>query len=135
MAKQFRDFNEKFKVYTGGVLKFITKQGGHIAKSDIEACISWEAASGQVIDMNGYSASTIVFAVYDAPDAEQWQKFRVGMKGLNTKEKLYALAWYILEAESRLFTSHVRDQIRVGNYLGALRRSGHLDSHLKVVKL
>lgn len=134
MAKEFKTFDKKYAKLMGGALKFIRKQGGSIAGSDIEEFTHWPDPIRQQFT-EAYEHSQIRFAVYEAPDADEWQKFRVGLKGLSTKEKLYCLSWWWLHASDILFTDFNRDKIRVNNYLGALKRSGHLDSNLRVVKL
>jgi len=134
MAKEFKDFDKKYAKLMGGALNFIRKQGGSIASEDIAACTHWpEQYMGKFTE--AYSVAQIRFAVYESPDAEEWQKFRVGLKGLNTKEKLYCLMWWHVHAYELLHTDPSRDVIRVNNYLGALKRSGHLDINLKVAKL
>lgn len=89
----------------------------------------------------GYSQGTVSYAVYHTPDALEWQKFRVSLKGLNTYEKLYALMWYWdthVEAANNMTMTQIQNvyhqTVRVNNYLGALKRSGHLNSELRVVK-
>jgi len=87
-----------------------------------------------------YSMSSIRFAVYEAPGADEWQKFRVSLKGLTTREKLYALMWYwevhiaVGAGSHKSPEDWSREIIRVNNYLGALKRGGQLDSALRVVK-
>ncbi len=134
MAKEFKAFDKKYAKLAGGALNFIRKLNGSIAREDIEECTHWpEELMGKFVDY--YPIPIIRFAVYDSPDAPEWQKFRVGLKGLNTKEKLYCLMWWQLTAYGTLFTDRNRDIIRVNNYLGALKRSGHLDHNLRVAKL
>jgi hypothetical protein len=137
MAKEFKDFDKKYAHLAGTALKTIIKAGGPIAQEDIAQCDHWPEMRNFTEE---YSISTIRFAVYEAPGAEEWQQFRVSLKGLTTREKIYALLWY--------WDAHVapgagasisveawsREIIRVNNYLGALKRGGQLDSALRVVK-
>jgi len=74
---------------------------------------------------------------------EDWQRIRLSMKGLPTHEKLLVLKkwWdgqYLVASSfptacerSALWTA---TQIQVGNYLGALRRGGQLDSLNRIKK-
>lgn len=70
-----------------------------------------------------YSTQQIKDAVYLADDAEEWQKFRVSLKGLDTKCKLWALSCYKQRHGDIALT-----RLRVNNYLGALKRGGQLSS-------
>jgi hypothetical protein len=78
-----------------------------------------------------WSQEKVQHAVYHAISAEDWQLFRVSMKGLSTSEKLYMLynRHVCLDA-----SSYELEAIRIGNYIGALVRGGQLDSNYKVVK-
>ncbi len=129
MAKEFKVYDQKYKKLTGGALKWMFSKTGWPQGTEIADIEGWD-----LFQTDAYNASQIRWAVYDSPDAEEWQKFRVGMKGLSTKEKLYALKWWLTNATNLLYTSYDRDLIRVHNYLGALKRSGHLDASLKIVK-
>ena len=137
MAKEFKDFDVKYKGLAGTALKTIESIGGKIAWEDINACDHWPYMQQFTED---YSMSTIRFAVYHSPGAEEWQKFRVSLKGLKTREKMYALSWYWdchIAPGAGASISHEhwsREIIRVNNYLGALKRGGQLDSELRVVK-
>lgn len=48
-----------------------------------------------------------------------WQRFRLSLKGLATEEKLERLAQWPIRDRA--------DQVRVWNYLNALKRGGQLD--------
>ena len=137
MAKEFKDFDVKYKPFAGKGLVEIVRLGGHIAQDDIAACDHWPHKDRFTED---YSMQSIRYAVYEAPGAEEWQKFRVSLKGLTIREKLYCLMWYwdthiepgISAYESVNEWSH--QVMRINNYLGALKRGGQLDSDLRVVK-
>jgi hypothetical protein len=137
MAKEFQQFNRKYAKLAGTALKFITSVGGQIPQEDIDDLDQWDSTEYPFTE--DYSHEKVRYCVYEAPDADNWQMFRVSLKGLNTKEKLYALSWWIVNASTiaheRLATNPARDLVRVNNYLGALKRSGHLDANLKVAKL
>lgn len=81
-----------------------------------------------------YPMSEIVYAVYMAPDHEEWQQFRASLKGQSTKMKLARL-WLYLQSE-RCKAESIRSrnlcEIRVSNYLGALVRGGQLNTKYEV---
>jgi hypothetical protein len=137
VAKEFKDFDKKYAHLAGTAIKTIVKEGGHIARGDFDECDHWPWMKHFTEE---YSISTIRFAVYEAPGAEEWQQFRVSLKGLTTREKIYALLWYweIHVAPGAGASISVeawsREIIRVNNYLGALKRGGQLGSTLRVVK-
>ena len=60
--------------------------------------------------------------VADAVDNEQWQRFRISLKGLTTEEKIKRLEDYM---EGNFDKEELRLRlIRVDNYLKALARGG-----------
>lgn len=137
MAKEFKDFDAKYKRLAGTALLLIAIRGGKIYPSDILSCDSWPYLDKFTED---YSQSSIRFAVYEAAGAEDWQKFRVSLKGLTTREKIYALGWYwdthiAPGAGAYKSVNEWSHQVmRINNYLGALKRGGQLDSQLRVIK-
>lgn len=128
MAREFKLFDVRFAKLAGTALKTIEAKGGKIPREDITACDHWPHPFLEKFT-EAYSKNQVAYAVYTTPDADEWQRFRVSLKGLNTYEKLYALAWYW---DYNQGTSQVI--VRVNNYLGALKRSGHLNQELRVVK-
>lgn len=138
MAKEFQLYSRKYAKLAGTALKTILTQENtpddDRVRDVINGITEWPYMHHFT---ETYSISLIHYAVYEAPDTEEWQKFRVSLKGLSTREKLFCLGWYwdYHVSPSILRTYTVRfELIRVNNYLGALKRSGHLDSNLKVVK-
>lgn len=137
MAKEFKEFDKKYSKLAGTALLQIESVGGKIAKEDIAASDHWPHMDRFTEE---YSTSTIRYAVYEAPGAEEWQKFRVSLKGLTTREKLYALGWYYDMHVSVGSGAHMtredwsRHILRINNYLGALKRGGQVNSQLQVVK-
>ena len=82
----------------------------------------------------------IRFCVYEADDVENWQRFRVALKGLSTHEKLLMLRRRFEKYKDSI---HVTSQgypfarvekCRVDNYLGALVRGGQLNSDHEIVR-
>jgi len=70
--------------------------------------------------------------IAQAVDNEEWQKFRVSMKGHTTQTKLDMLCWYVNEEgehnhDGDHFDTAACDVcIRVDNYIKALCRGGQL---------
>lgn len=132
MGKLFKDYDKKYSKFAGTALKTIASLGGHIASEDITSIDRWHYIYRF---SEAYTREQIHEAVYSS---EVWQMFRVSLKGLTTREKLYALGWYwdvyispgmlVIGADTKL------QIVRVNNYLGALKRGGFLDSQLHVIK-
>jgi hypothetical protein len=59
--------------------------------------------------------------IAEAVDDEEWQKFRLSLKGISTKEKLDKLVDYY-----HTETNQQTVDIRVDNYLKALARGGQI---------
>lgn len=123
---KFKMYDDKYRHLMGTALKTIEKLSGKVAKSDIAMHDRWPHEPGS------YTMIQIHWAVYNSPDAEEWQRFRVSLKGLSTQEKLYCLAWR--QVEERPHDKLVLERIRVDNYIGALVRGGQLNSKLEVVR-
>ncbi len=88
---------------------------------------------------HGYFQPTqqrVVDAVYSAPTAHEWQRFRVSMKGQPTSVKLVRL-----EARWAHNTRHRHSEddefkwetVRIMNYIGALKRGGQLNDDLEII--
>lgn len=139
MAKEFELYNRKYAKLAGTALKTIVKRGGSIAREDFDAIKGWDESVFGKIDED-HTIGRIRLAVYTSNDAEQWQQFRVSLKGLSTREKLYCLMNYWLMHVSDGAGAHVSKEawenhkIRVWNYLGALKRGGQLNSQLMIVR-
>jgi len=75
-------------------------------------------------------------AVKDAVADDYWQRYREGLKGLSTEQKLDKLRSYLDDGIlwSRDTTGYLQYELRVSNYINALKRGGQLDSDLKVVR-
>jgi hypothetical protein len=127
MTKRFKEYDVELSQYKGTALFMIKQKGGSIAREDINEIKGWDEKTFG--DYTIFPQDRVQFAVYHAEDHVEWQKFRVGLKGLTTKEKLYCLQWYTVHNEDNLHTD-----VRVHNYLGALIRGGQLDSELRIVR-
>ena len=123
MAKEFKDYDKKYEYLKGTALTCIQLLQGRILRSDIDTITAWG------LPVRRYSNDAIRQAVYFAEGADKWQRFRVRLKGLSTKEKLYCLTWYLADKNNSELAN-----IRVSNYLGALKRGGQLNDKYEVVR-
>ena len=128
MVKEFKDFDTIFAANRAQTMNNIEKSHGKIAAEDWVDKKSWYEFAPNWVYQSSFVHSEISFAVYYSDDSEDWQKFRVGLKGLVTEAKLYCLAWYYSQEPTEL------KRLRVNNYLGALVRGGQLNSDLKIVR-
>jgi alkylated DNA repair dioxygenase AlkB len=121
----FKDFDTKYP------------QNTFLEGEDREALL--EAAGAIKRWEHGYFQPTqqrVVDAVYSASTAEEWQRFRVSMKGQPTSVKLVRL-----EARWAYNTIHRHSEdeefklecIRIMNYIGALKRGGQLNDDLEII--
>lgn len=122
MSKEFKEYDKKFSRLTATALSTIEKTEGVVDSERIARCNRWPH------EVRDWDQDTVQYAVYQAPRAEEWQMFRVSLKGLDTKTKLFCLDWY-LEHSTYEFTP-----VRVDNYIGALVRGGQLNCRLEVVR-
>lgn len=124
--KRFKEYDVELSQYKGTALYQIKQRGGSTAREDINEITGWdESVFGKY---TVYPQSEVQAAVYDTPDHLEWQKFRVGMKGMTSKEKLYCLQWLLVHDERQV------TKVRVHNYLGALIRGGQLNAKLEIVQ-
>lgn len=144
MGQRFKAYDAKFRRYAGTALNTVKAdmQAHHgVSSKEVDEAVALIAGWPHMEKFTeDYSREQIAYAVYDSLEADHWQKFRVSLKGLSTKEKLYCLAYYwrteVTDA-LKLSTEHEavqRDIIRVNNYLGALKRGGQLDGNLTIIK-
>lgn len=124
-AKLFKMYDVKYARFKGTAFKELALQIGDVPYRELSTFEWNQDALG--IRYRTYNVEDVHRAVYHSANAERWQKFRVSLKGLSTREKLYCLADYWKHC-SRCFTN----EIRVNNYIGALIRGGQLSSDLKV---
>lgn len=134
MAKEFKDYDKKF-----GYL-----QGKTLAYEDDDMHFDLEGAEYEdawLEPVKQWTREQIRHAVYFAPDAENWQRFRVSLKGFSTKQKLYRLQFRLAYMQRRCSGPEweesdmlQNEQIRIDNYIGALIRGGLLNQKLEVIK-
>lgn len=128
MAQEYKEFDKKYAENVGMTFKNICKEMGYPAIEDYINKRSWyDFMPGWQYNIHG--RDEIRDVVYRAPDAEDWQRFRVGLHGLSTQTKLYCLAWYYSSPSSTYWY-----KIRIDNYLGALIRGGQLNDKLEILK-
>lgn len=102
----------------------------------------------RVLDRWPYKVSSwpqefVQACVYQVSTTEEWQRFRVAMKGLSTFEKLGMLDNRYKERVKPLesdnpdgptWVEYKIEKCRIDNYIGALVRGGQLNSDLEIVK-
>ena len=138
MAQEFKNYDKVYKSYENCTL---TYEQNHKDFNWCEANLEtkWEYPLGS------YTAEEIALAVYgmheltigDMLGAQAWQKFRVSLKGNTTSQKLYRLKFRLNRAKRMYATNQPllrQEQIRIDNYIGALKRGGLLTLELRVIK-
>lgn len=135
MGQRYKEYDKKYKSLIGTALANIVRLGGRIAREDIDSIEGWDE-DGLKLYYQPYQHEFVTWAVYDCLTADEWQRFRVSLKGLSTREKLYCLMhrWVMLDMQDRKGIDAKIERCRICNYLGALKRSGHLDAELRVVR-
>lgn len=130
MAKEFKDYDKKYAKYQCTILA--------------EEPVTEEELQREALMMthwpyrvaSTWGPTTIRHAVYLALSAEEWQKFRVSMKGMNTHQKLYRLKkrydTRVLNAVAKTIEWDY-ERCRIDNYIGALVRGGKLNRQLEIV--
>lgn len=74
-----------------------------------------------------HSNERIRECVYFIYDAEEWQLFRVSLKGLTTQQKLRMLELRYDTWITSIYNETARvEKVRIDNYIGALVRGGQL---------
>ena len=129
MAKEFKDYNKKYREYEGKLFAY----EGEIKTFEVQ---KWFRGKDTVV----YSNEEVRVAVYLSESAEEWQKFRVSLKKFSTSAKLTRLEyrWHYMHnlyARNKIdeYELHL-EEIRIDNYIGALRRANMLNSNFEVIK-
>jgi hypothetical protein len=65
--------------------------------------------------------------IKEAVDNEEWQKFRLSLKGTQTSSKLSSLRQYLAEGLRLNLLEYNLRKTRVDNYLKALARGGQIE--------
>jgi len=125
MSKEFMNYNKEFK---------------HLERTDSMESLQMQEASKKCNiwpwKVDQWPQDAVQYAVYEAENFIEWQKFRVSLKGQSTRMKILRLALYKAQA---LVIYHRQEYLdvelcRVDNYLGALVRGGQLNSDYEVVR-
>lgn len=124
MAKEFQAFNKKYK---------------HLIRTDAAEDNTMRMAAELMNKwphpVNKWTADQVRFAVYFSPGSDNWQQFRVSLKGQSTRMKLARLDLRYIAAQGSDFESDWElEKIRIDNYIGALVRGGQLNSKLEVIR-
>lgn len=122
MAKEFKNFDKKYKMGSDSDLSAKELEEARKITSWPFAIVYW-------------SLKEIRHAVYEAEGFEEWQKFRVSMKGQSTQVKLYRLKQRAIEMGEKFKDNYEQERIekcRIDNYIGALVRGGQLNIELVI---
>lgn len=116
MAKEFKEYDKLYKELRGILLK---------GESTPDALTHWPYIS----ELKKSSHQTTREAVYLTNGAEQWQQFRVSLKGFSTEIKLGRLKnrW-----DQNIYNPI--EIIRINNYIDSMKRSGLINLHGQVIK-
>lgn len=140
MAREFKEFDDKYYAYKGKFFYYEDTRVLYALAQETAKCFRGDNVA--VVHTN----ADIRHAVYFGEGFEEWQKFRVSLKGCNTAMKLVRLEW-----RWNYFEAHVGkidsigkleiteelwrlEQIRIDNYIYALRRGGQLNSQFKIAR-
>lgn len=105
----------------------------------------WLYRGSSAEERNGYTCwpnpvtqwpqSQVQLAVYNSITSEEWQRFRVCMKGCTTSEKLYMLHNRLATLCGPSDDDAQLELCRIDNYIGALVRGGQLSNDGKYTVL
>lgn len=124
MVQEFKDYDKLYSKFKGKFMPYETGQGFCEMMAEADQIKNWPYKVGS------YSNAQIREAVYFASGAEEWQQFRVSLKGFNTHEKLARL--YFRRGHFMKTQLQDLEVLRIDNYLGALVRGGQLDTNHNV---
>lgn len=122
MAKEFKNFDKKYK--KGSDSDLTSKELAIASKITF-----WPFA------LDSWTIDFVRYAVYEAEGFEEWQKFRVSLKGQSTQVKLYRLEDRAIKMHELYKDNYEQERIekcRIDNYIGALVRGGQLSTGLVV---
>lgn len=130
MVQEFKDYDKVYSKFKGKFLEYERGEAFGEMMAECDRVVAWSLAVGK------YSHAEIREAVYFAEGWEEWQKFRVSLKGFNTKEKLarlwYRYGYFNCAAAEQLKGLAALEKLRIDNYIGALVRGGQLSTKLEV---
>lgn len=146
MSQKFKEYDKKFSAFYNTILET------DITQEQAEIINEWKYHKDIIL----WTRAQIADAVYNSKSAENWQKFRVSLKGNSTRLKLLRLqrryesnviraslaveyeykfedinyGWQYKGEEDEIFY----EKVRIDNYIGALRRQMSLNADYCVVK-
>lgn len=133
MAKEFKQWDKAFSKDQIDSCRVIWLRS---TEPSFENRTSEDGWFEKALEHMGYTAVGIQearYAVYEADGFKEWQLFRVAMKGLTTKEKIFMcrMRWACnvdnaAEDEDISHSEIVTEMHRIWNYIGALKRGGQL---------
>lgn len=141
MAKEFKAFDHLYREYRGEYFGYEKDCDGkvwiHLLEDDaVKVTGCWRGKDVAKI----YTNKEIREAVYFADGFEVWQKFRVSLKGNSTAVKLKRLQYRWKHFEELCGSGIVTEerlkleQIRIDNYIYALRRGGQLNAQFEIAR-
>lgn len=114
MAGEFKEYDKKYRKLQGSFLE-----------GEAQVRAGGDGTFFFPQEMQKPSHEEIRHAVYFAPGAEDWQRFRVSMKTMKTRVKLARLnnRWIrkVVEQQNEF------ERIRIINYVDSMKRSGLID--------
>lgn len=135
--QQFKEFDLKFSAFKNTILE------KNICVADADNIYDWKYHKDIIL----WTRAQIAEAVYLSATAEEWQKFRVSLKGNSVRLKLLRLQKRYEERITRKFEGInygwqykgeedivFLEKVRLDNYIGALRRQMSLNAEYKIVK-
>lgn len=129
MAKEFKEWDKRFsrQELESERHRWLP---AHVMPSAVMVFDHWPH------EVQRWDREYVQMCVYHAADADHWQRFRVSLKGMTTREKLYCLNEYgkMFVVKNEIWHNKKMQMCRIDNYIGALVRGGQLDSNHRVVK-
>lgn len=123
VAKEFKDFDRIYREFTNTILE------KDIYAGDEEYVTRWQHV------VHKHSPDDVRHAVYNSRTSDNWQKFRVSLKGQSTKLKLYRMGHrFARMLQNDDAHEQSLERVRIDNYIGALRRGGQLDKEGNIVR-
>lgn len=136
MAREFKEYDKIYAEFRNKILE-----------DDVDYNEASKVTKWRREDIVLWTRVQIRHAVYLSDTADQWQKFRVSLKGNTVKMKLYRLERRYAENIKQTFyninygwqfteelTEEILEKIRIDNYIGALRRQNALDINYNIIK-
>ncbi len=132
MAMEFKDWDRKMSQYKGELKLTAAERAAGLA-AQIDALEAWP------FEVSSWNITFVRHCVYEAGDAAEWQRFRVGLKGLSTPVKIHRLMQRYAEFVGKIKPTNQEEaqmrriqMCRIDNYIGALKRGGQLDDKLRL---